>query len=136
METNHHPPSFFTKILDLYCPDNLVEEIKGDLEEQYLWDFEHHGKFHADLNYVWGVITFFNPTTFKKSASLRRSQPYSQKLNPLDMWHNYFSIAWRNFWRQRLNSTINMSGLVAGLTAFILISLFAFILVLFPCYTH
>jgi putative ABC transport system permease protein len=38
----------------------------------------------------------------------------------------YFKIAWRNLWKNRIASFINISGLTIGLTSFILIALYIF----------
>lgn len=40
------------------------------------------------------------------------------------MFRNYLKIAWRNLLKQRAFSTINIFGLAAGLTCFLLIALF------------
>jgi putative ABC transport system permease protein len=42
------------------------------------------------------------------------------------MFNNYFKTAWRNLWKNRIFSFINISGLTIGLTSFILIALFVF----------
>ena len=39
------------------------------------------------------------------------------------MFKNYFKTAWRNLVRQKSNSVINITGLVVGLAAFLLIFL-------------
>ena len=42
------------------------------------------------------------------------------------MLNNYFFTAWRNLWKNRVFSFINIIGLTIGLTSFILIALFIF----------
>src|SRR5580692_8683323 len=39
---------------------------------------------------------------------------------------SYFKTAWRNLWKNRIASFINISGLTIGLTSFILIALYIF----------
>ncbi len=40
------------------------------------------------------------------------------------MFNNYFKVAWRNLWNNKIFSLINISGLSAGLACCILIFLF------------
>src|SRR5215216_1124744 len=42
------------------------------------------------------------------------------------MFKNYFKIAWRNLMKNSIYSFINIFGLTAGLTAFLLIALYIF----------
>ena len=126
MKPSNLPPQFFLFLLNLYCPDNLSEEIEGDLIENYQLNLNQRGQFYASLMCLWDVIRFFNPTTFKKSKSLKKASIYYTPFNPFIMWKNYIIIARRNLLRQKENSLINLFGLVTGFIAFILIGLFAF----------
>lgn len=40
------------------------------------------------------------------------------------MIRNYFKIAWRNIWKNRIFSAINIFGLAVGMAAFIIVMLF------------
>ena len=40
------------------------------------------------------------------------------------MFRNYFKTAWRNLWRNKIYSSINIIGLAIGMAAFIIIMLF------------
>src|ERR1700678_201102 len=42
------------------------------------------------------------------------------------MINNHFKTAWRNLWKNRISSFINIVGLTIGLTSFILIALYIF----------
>jgi putative ABC transport system permease protein len=42
------------------------------------------------------------------------------------MFHNYFKTAWRNLWKNKIYSTINIVGLAIGMAACIVILLFVF----------
>src|SRR5215475_11406081 len=42
------------------------------------------------------------------------------------MFRNYFKTAWRNLWKNRIYSSINIVGLAIGMAACILILLFVF----------
>jgi putative ABC transport system permease protein len=42
------------------------------------------------------------------------------------MFKNYFKTAWRNIWKNKVYSSINIAGLTVGIAACILIMLFVF----------
>ncbi len=42
------------------------------------------------------------------------------------MLRNYFKTAWRNLWKNKVNSIINVTGLAIGMAACIVILLFVF----------
>ena len=124
MTSDHHtPPKRARQFLRWYCPENLFEEIEGDLLEAFQFHAKKEGLTAAKWRYTWDVIRFFNPTTFEKSRRLNRhSQHYGT--NHLAMFKNYFKIALRNLWKQKVSSFINVTGLCIGLAGFFLIGLF------------
>ena len=42
------------------------------------------------------------------------------------MFKNYFKTAWRNLWKNKIYSSINIAGLAIGMAACIMIMLFVF----------
>src|SRR6186997_2930446 len=42
------------------------------------------------------------------------------------MIKNYFKIAWRSLWKNKLYTTLNVAGLSFGITCFLLIGLYLF----------
>ena len=42
------------------------------------------------------------------------------------MIKNYFKTAWRNLWRNKLYTTLNVAGLTFGISCFLLIGLYLF----------
>lgn len=117
------PPYWAQRWLHWYCPDNLLEEIEGDLLETFEYNAKEKGLRVARLRYTVDCIRFFNPTTFKKAKTLGNSPSYTLQ-NHLAMFNNYFKIAWRNLWRSKSQSLINLMGLSVGLTGGLLIALF------------
>ncbi len=61
------PPYWAQRWLHWYCPDNLLEEIEGDLLETFEYNVKEKGLRVARLRYTVDCIRFFNPTTFKKA---------------------------------------------------------------------
>lgn len=56
------PPSdFMIRFIRLFCPDNLFEEIEGDLIERFQCDVKDHGEGKAKRRFAWNVIRFSGP---------------------------------------------------------------------------
>lgn len=125
MKINTNPPRWAGWLLTLLCAPNLLEEVQGDLQERYEYDLEKYGKTRADRYYVANALGFirlrFGFERAGWSAALaRRSDtqtPYSA------MFKNYFKIASRNLWRNRITSTVSILGLSVGLASGIVIFL-------------
>lgn len=117
-KNKHKPPSLAERLFNWYCDDPLKEEIAGDLEERF-WDhYDTLGIRKAKRKYWLNVLKFIRHHTLKR----RNSKRYTQ--NNLIMVKNNFKVAFRNAWRHKTYSLINLSGLIVGLTSFILIVLY------------
>ena len=121
----YKPPKWAHRCLRWYCPDSLLEEVEGDLLENFHRNLNRKTLFHARVQYSIDVIRFFNPTTFKKGRQ-EGAALYYHRPNPIVMLRNYLKIALRNLWKDKETSFINISGLAVGLCGFLLISLFIF----------
>ena len=62
---------------------------------------------------------------FATVISFQKTAPkwYGEKLNSNMMFKNYFKIAFRGFWRHKLFTLINITGLSIGISAFLVIYL-------------
>lgn len=120
-----NPPGWAQRLLRWYCPKVLLEEIEGDLLEAFEWNVQHKGVEAARLFFLIDVIRFFNPTTFEKARRLHKTT-YYHPINHLTMIKHHLIIAFRNLWRQRLTSSINIFGLSIGLAGCLLIGLFVY----------
>lgn len=74
----YQPPKWAKRILHLYCPEVLLEEIEGDLYENFYRNLEEKGPSAAKLRYVVDAVRFCNFTTFRKARSLKSDQYKSQ----------------------------------------------------------
>jgi len=119
---HHTPPRWAESILHWYCPDALLEEVEGDLQEAFSINLEQYGLQASRFYYVRDMVRFFNPTTFKKARDMRGHQYY--KPNPLTMWRHYLITAVRNMRRQKVTSLTNVIGLTVGFMSCLLIGLF------------
>ncbi len=108
------PPRWANRFLEWYCANHLVDEIQGDLQEAHFYRQKEHGPTKAGLWFVWDVIRFFRPSSFSK---------YQINSNQLKMFKDHIKLGFRVFRRNKVYSSINLSGLVLGIACCLLISL-------------
>jgi putative ABC transport system permease protein len=111
------PPRWATKLLSWYCAPDMLEEIQGDLEEEFRHQLSKAGPFRAKFDYVRNVLEFIKPFAIVGRSS--KSQPVFN----MNMFQHYATVAGRNLIRHRSFSAINISGLALGLTCFLMILL-------------
>jgi len=112
------PPYLSQLILKWFCTTELVEEIEGDLYEEFLDNSERYGHAKAKRLYSWTVIRSLRPYLIKK---VKRNK---YRLNPFDMFKNYLKIALRNLVKQKGYTLINVLGLTIGIISVFLILIF------------
>jgi len=110
-----HPPTWPLRFLRWFCRKDFLEEIEGDLMEIYFSNYKQ-SPAKARRQFTWGVIKHFRPE-FMKSIQ------FQSHYNFTGMIKNYLKIAWRNLLRSKAYSTINISGLAAGMAVAMLIGL-------------
>ena len=111
------PPRLFHRFFRWYCHPALLKYIEGDLMELYNERFKESGKRKADGKFIIDVLLLFRP------GIIRPSEGY-KNLNTYTMYKSYFKIGWRNIWRNKSFSFINISGLALGMSACVLILLY------------
>ncbi len=109
-----NPPVWADKFLEWYCNPLLLEDLQGDLYEIYEDNYLRKGKRAADLLYVWLVIRSFRLSVIKRPV-------HSKSIN---MTTNHLKIAWRIMKRNKLHASLNILGLVLGISCFILLGFF------------
>jgi putative ABC transport system permease protein len=112
----HYPPQLFLRFFRWFCRRDLQPSIEGDLMELYEKRREQGGKRRADLAFMKDVLLLLRP------SMIRRQHQY-QSFNQYGMLKNYFKIGWRNLWRNKGYSAINIGGLALGMTVAMLIGL-------------
>lgn len=118
MEKNTvRPPKIALQLLRFYCKDAYLEEIEGDLLEEFYMRVEKLGAFKARVVFWWQVISFFRPFAIN---SVKVPNPS----NSLAMLIHYLKIAIRNYSRNKLAVGINIFSLTLGIGCAILIYLF------------
>jgi putative ABC transport system permease protein len=107
-------PAWSERLLRTICPDELYEQIEGDLIEIYNYELKTVGKRKAKLRFILACFRFFRPGIFLRHK-------FSLNTNSIDIIFNYFKIAYRHLVNSKAFSLINVTGLAVGITAFFLI---------------
>ncbi|MHA4741194.1 ABC transporter permease [Dyadobacter sp. MSC1_007] len=112
-----HPPKLANWLLHWFCAEHLVEELEGDLEELFVQRTIKYGLQAARRRYLWDVLSCAHPFALKKEPGKYPKPPILQPA----MIRNYFKIAIRNMWKNKGFTAVNITGLVAGITACLMI---------------
>ncbi|WP_245576532.1 ABC transporter permease [Flexithrix dorotheae] len=112
------PPKLANRFLHWFLRDDLAEEVEGDLEEQFLACLEDGSLFKAKLNYCYQVLNYLRPFAIRNSNLVY--------LNQFSMFKNYFKIGWRNLFKNKGYSFINIGGLAMGMAVAMLIGLWVY----------
>lgn len=111
------PPKLANRALRLFCKPQYLEDIQGDLEEEFSEKSFRSG-IKAHFWYYWQVIRLLRPTLVKKI------KPQDTIEKESIMFRNYLKIGLRNLWKYKSSTLINIIGLATGMAAFVLIALF------------
>ncbi len=117
MKAPIQPPRWPGRLLRLFCAPHLVEELEGDLQELFAQRIYLYGESAARHRYVRDVFSIARPFAFKREVSKYPQPSVFQSA----MIKNYFKIAIRNMWKNKGFSLVNITGLVTGMTACLMI---------------
>jgi putative ABC transport system permease protein len=122
---NIEPPRWADRLLAwLLTPDRL-EEVLGDLHEEFGYQVGRIGERRARWRYVWDVVGFVKPSPGWPFAVKQNHQKFtSTPLLSMDMIRNYFAISFRQLWKNQLFSAVNIIGLTVGLAVSTFIALY------------
>ncbi len=114
-----YPPRLFLKFFRWYCDAKMQGYIEGDLMEVFERRLKKFGKTKADLLFIVDILLLFRPGIIKPTSNYQQVTNYG-------MIKSYFKTGWRNLWRNKLYSTLNVTGLTFGIVCFLLIGLFVY----------
>jgi putative ABC transport system permease protein len=97
----------------------MQDYIEGDLMEVYERRLKKFGERKADVLFIVDVLLLFRPGIIKPTSEYQHVTNYG-------MIKSYFKTGWRNLWRNKLYSTLNVTGLTFGIVCFLLIGLYVF----------
>jgi putative ABC transport system permease protein len=109
------PPRLCLRFFQWYCNPRLRDHIEGDLIEEYNDRLAGKGKWNADWKFIVDVLFLCRPTIVRSFRNHHSSNT--------SMLKNYLLIGWRNLWREKGYSIINIGGLAVGISFALLIGL-------------
>jgi putative ABC transport system permease protein len=128
--TPQRPPRWADRLLSWLTPPDLLEELQGDLHEQFTQRVDQIGSQRARWWYSLEAMKVIRPYYLRRRlASLTNRQkesfpkrrattrPYFTPEHPSpplfnpDMIRSYVKIAWRNLWKNKLFSVVNTLSL-------------------------
>lgn len=118
MSPQVNPPKLARWLLQKLLREEITEEVLGDLDEKFRRDTSAGTRAKANFRYWYQVLNYLRPFALKTSTDTSS--------NPLIMFNNYFTVAFRNLSRNKIYSFINIGGLAAGLTVAMLIGLWVY----------
>jgi ABC-type antimicrobial peptide transport system permease subunit len=112
------PPDWINSMIDSLAPNELVEEIHGDLYELYIKDVEEKGPRSANMRYITNGIGFLFKSFFWKK---------NHNYNPTPMLTSYIKMSRRSLMANKGTTMINIIGLVTGIaSALVILSVIRF----------
>ncbi|MEZ4944515.1 MAG: ABC transporter permease [Cyclobacteriaceae bacterium] len=111
------PPNWILKVLNWFCPDQLLEEIEGDLFQKFQKDVEQLGLKKAKRKFIWNSIRYFRPEILLRNKN-------SFELNQTIMIRSYLVVMLRNIRKKKFYAGINILGLSIGITFAMLMGTF------------
>lgn len=113
------PPQWPAKLLRLFADPVTAEEIEGDLLELHACWLKAGSRTRADRRYICNILKLIRPfAKHRQQADFHKPQPLSAA-----MIRNHFTIAFRNLFKSKGYSFINVSGLAVGMCCATLIFL-------------
>lgn len=111
------PPKWLDRLLSLFCKEDIIEILQGDLHELYERNTTNYGRRKANLLYIKDTLTAIRPTLLKPLEG-------NHQLNTYGMFKNHFKTSLRNSKRNPVFSFINTFGLALSLTVGITMIIF------------
>lgn len=115
-----NPPRLIRKLLHKMFPVDQMEEIEGDLLEDYTHNLRQYGKLKAGFFYCLDVLRLFKLYRLLS----KRKQRKNTVMNKLIFFHLKYGL--RSLYRQRLYQALNVTTLTLGFSCFTLIFLFVY----------
>lgn len=116
----HTPPRLADRLLKLICSPHRLEEVQGDLHEEFAYQVQRIGERQARWRYWRDVLGFVTVFPSKPNQAFDFS---IFSFHP-DMLANYLKIAVRSLWKNKVYSGINVAGLSIGLACCLAIGLY------------
>jgi putative ABC transport system permease protein len=110
------PPRLILRLLKAFCKPEYHSDIEGDLLEVYEAREAALGRTRANLLLFKDVLFLFRPGIIRPATT--------QSITNNGMIRSYFKMGWRSLWKNKMYSTLNVTGLTFGIVCFLLIGLY------------
>ncbi|MEL6926447.1 MAG: permease prefix domain 2-containing transporter, partial [Bacteroidota bacterium] len=104
----NNSPKFLIRFFRWFCHPDYVEDIEGDLQEQYERFASSHSKRRAHWLFLLAVLSLLRP------GLIRPITFRNHLIHPIMFRHN-FKISWRLLFKNKGYSLINIGGLAMGM---------------------
>lgn len=122
---NPQPPRLADWLLLFICTPHRLEEVQGDLHEEFIHQVDRIGERRARWRYWWDVIGFIKLRLVQPSIPNSKPDHHTrQSFLPWAMLQTYFSVAFRQLWKNPLFSLLTTVGLIVGLAVSTFITLY------------
>ncbi len=111
------PPRWPINVIKCFLRAEYVEEVEGDMFEEYQLHVEHYSRAKANYLYAREVFKLMRPSLIKRPFQ-------TQKLNTMGMISNYSKVAIRDMMKHKVNAFIKIGGFAIGIAISLLIALF------------
>ena len=115
MADKNSPPKYAQRLLNFLLKEDLIEEVLGDLEEQFFQKQTSKSLFKVKLNYWCQAINYLRPFALKNNIITDLIQNI--------MFYNYFKLTIRSLIKDKTFAAINIGGLAIGMASCFLILL-------------
>ncbi|SDL48661.1 putative ABC transport system permease protein [Catalinimonas alkaloidigena] len=115
MPSHERPPRRADRLLAWFCSADLLEEVQGDLHEEFAYQVQRIGEKRARRRYWWDVLGFI------RLFALRRKTTGTTSNLSIAMLKNYLIIAFRHLQKNRVFTFINIAGVAIGMAGCLLI---------------
>lgn len=112
------PPKLAARLFDWYAGNTNVEDLRGDLEENFYRNAKKKSLKKAKQLYWKQVLSLITSYALWKR---KRKSNHTHSSNQLAMLRNYFKIAFRNLIKQKYFAVINITGLAIGMSVSLLL---------------
>jgi putative ABC transport system permease protein len=105
-------PAWAERLLRAICPEELYEQIEGDLIEIYNYEVKIAGKRKAKLRLILASLKFFRPgIVLRNKINIEHNQ--------FRMYKNYFVTSIRHIRKSKMNFAFKLAGLSLAIYRFL-----------------
>jgi ABC-type antimicrobial peptide transport system permease subunit len=122
-EMPSHPPRLADRLLGWFCAPHLLEEVQGDLHEEFDYQVGRVGMTKARLRYWRDVLGFARPFAIQRKKTTFPPSPFFH----FPMLRSYLTIALRTLWRSKGYTAVNVVGLSVAFCTSLFLLLMAYL---------